>query len=378
METADPPLSVIDPTTPAHFDERTGGWNVYRHADVTRVLFEADTFGLGFVPLDQLPQAHPTFAGMWQTDGQRHRDLRALVAEPFRPRVLEEIEPLIRQAVDSRLDAALTRGDGRLELVGELAEPVPAVAICHILGVDTGDAAKMVVWMDELAETVLAADFVQPQPEMTAYFLNLVDQRRRRPQVGVVDELIAAQAAGTLIDGRELTDWDLIGYLSMLLAAGTETVTAGIGNMMLYLTEFDLLDRLRAEPGLRDRAIEETLRWRPPFPCGRRYTRQATVLAGHELRVGDPVNAWISAANRDPGQFDAPDVFRVDRPVRRNLAFGVGPHYCLGAGLARLELRVVLDQILERCTRFERDLSRPVVRRHWMVDSARQAYFRAA
>ena len=131
---------LLDPTTPVRFDERTYAWDVFGYADVLRIFSAAEVFSANFVPVDELPNHHPMAAGMWQADGRRHADLRALVAEPFRPRVLRSLEPLVRQTVEAQLDTVQA---DHIEIIGTVARPLPAVTICHILGVDTSHADRI-------------------------------------------------------------------------------------------------------------------------------------------------------------------------------------------------------------------------------------------
>jgi cytochrome P450 len=207
------------------------------------------------------------------------------------------------------------------------------------------------------------------------FFEELIAQRRRSPQAGLVDELLAAQAAGHLVDGRPMTDWDLIGYFAMLLAAGVDTTSTSIGNALLFLTEFGHWERLRADPSLIPNAVEETLRWYPGFPGVRRYVLADTELGGHRLSAGQWATGWLTSANRDPRQFPDPDVFDIHRRPNRHLTLGVGRHHCLGAPLARLELRILLEEAVRRLPGLRRDPAASLRRRVWLVDPVEEAHF---
>jgi cytochrome P450 len=180
--------------------------------------------------------------------------------------------------------------------------------------------------------------------------------------------MIALQRAGYMVGDRPMTEWDLIGHFAMLVAAGYETAT-GIANAILFADTFGLLDQLYADPMLVPGWGEETWRYYPPFPAARRRVVAATTLGGQHLKVGTWVLGWLTAANRSPVQFPRPDRYDIRRSPNRHLAFGRGRRSCLGAGLARLEMTIALQVLLERLRGLRRDRGESLVRTFGIVDS---------
>jgi cytochrome P450 len=370
-----PPM-YFDPQTPVSFDERIASWQVFSHHDVARVLNDPALFSSDYGTAEEDPQRiNPLLVGMWATDGPRHTDLRSAAAEPFRPRILDNLATDIREIVTGLLDRVVTAGNGRVEVVGALAKPMPGQVVCRVLGLDVSHADQMMRWLDEIAEVSVSTNTYPPRPDMVEFFQDLIDDRRKHPQVGLVDDLIAAQAAGYQVDGRTLRDWDLVGYFSMMLAAGSETTTAGVGNAVLLLTEYGHWDELGADPSLIPGAVEETLRWSPPFSGPRRLVLADTEVGGQQIKAGQWITAWVSAANRDPERFPSPDTFDVRRRPNPELSFGVGTHHCLGAPLARLEIRILLEEAVRRLPGLSRDVGAPISRREWIVNGLTEAHF---
>jgi len=366
----------FDPQTPVSFDERTGSWQVFSHHDVARVLNEPALFSSDYGTAEEDPQRiNPLLVGMWATDGPRHADLRAAVAEPFRPRILDNLATDIREIVTRLLDRVVADGNGRVEVVGALAKPMPGQVVCRVLGLDVSHADQMMRWLDEIAEVSVSTNTYPPRPDMVEFFQDLIDDRRKHPQAGLVDDLIAAQAAGYQVDGMTLRDWDLVGYFSMMLAAGSETTTAGVGNAILLLTEYGHWDALGTAPSLIPGAVEETRRWSPPFSGPRRLVLADTEIGGQQIKAGQWITAWVSAANRDPERFPSPNTFDIRRRPNPELSFGVGTHHCLGAPLARLEMRILLEEAVRRLPGLRRDVEAPISRRAWIVNGLTEAHF---
>lgn len=336
------PAQFWDPSTVPYYDTERRTWHVFSHSDVSSTLTNTAAWSQRW----GAPDEHPSRAVMWAADDPRHGDLKAIVRDPLQPRVLQTLAPIIRRITGELIDGIIAAGTGQFEVAGALARPLSGRVICHIMGVDTTEDAKFARWLDEF--TSAPAFMPPPQPGMWSYFADLLDDRRRNRRPGLVDQLITAQQSGYLVDGERLSERDLIGYLWGLLAAGQDTTAAGIANMLLFLCEYGHLDELRAGPGLRDRAIEETLRWYPPFPAVPAMARADIDLAGHHFSAGEFVTAWLTAAGRAPALFPAPGVFNIRRNPNPHLAFGKGIHHCLGAALARLEMRVALDAALDR------------------------------
>ena len=370
------PAMFWDPDTPVFFDEELDTWQVFNYADVVRVLNDKTVFSSGYGLTDETRRyVNPSLAGMWAADGRRHDDLRAAVAEPFRPKVLERLGTEIRKIVTDLLDEVIAAGAGRVEAVTTLARPLPSRVICRVLGLDTSHAERMHAWLDEIFEVSSTTHTMPAQPDMAEFFQQLMAVRRARPQSGLVDELLAVQAGGYTVDGRPLSDWDLVGYCAMLLGAGVDTTSVSLGNAMLFLTEYGRWEELRADPSLVSAAIEETMRWYPAFPGVRRYVLADTQIGGRQVKAGQWATGWLTSANRDPVRFTDPNTFDIRRHPNPHLAFGIGTHHCLGAPLARLEQRIFLEEAVKRLPGLHRDPDRPISRRQWLLDGLEEAHF---
>src|ERR1022692_644312 len=364
------PAQFWEPATPAYFDVERHGWHLFSHADVLRAATDTAIFSQQFGD----PDAHPAHAAMWAADDPRHSDLKMIVADPFKPRVLAHLAPVIREIADDLIDGIVAAGTGRFEAVRAFARPFPSRVICLIMGVDLAEDARFTGWVDEF-DSAATITMTPAQPDMVRYLAALLDARRRSPQGGLVDQLIAAQNAGHCVAGERLSDRDMVGYLWGLLAAGFDTTAAGMINTLLFLTEYGHLGELRADRTLLAGAIEESLRWYPPFP-GIMVSAKADVsIGGQHVRAGDLVTGWVSSANRDPGVFSEPGTFDIRREPNPHLSFARGAHYCLGASLARLELRIATDAILERLPGLRWDSAQPFLRHLGIVNRVEEAHF---
>ncbi|MBB6377834.1 cytochrome P450 [Pseudonocardia eucalypti] len=317
---------------------------------------------------------HPTLAAMWATDGNRHRDLRAAVPNPFRPRTLHGLEAVVRTIVRDTLDAALPNRTGSVEAVEAIANPIATRTICHVLRMDPSTVTTVRSWLNRTYEVARTTHTLPAQPDVVEFFRTLIRDRWDILGNSLIDDLIAASKGGHTVDGCPMSEWDLIAYCTMLLWAGVETTSTGIANALLFLTHFGCFDQLRAAPGLVHGAVEETLRWYPPFPGVRRWARHDTEIAGHRIGKGEWITGWLSAANRDPRKFTNPNTFDIRRGSA-HLTFGEGAHYCLGSPLARLEMRVLLEELLHRDVHLETDPERLPQRRIWLADVLEQTYF---
>ena len=286
-------------------------------------------------------------------DPPDHTRLRRLVSKAFTPRVVEGLLPLVEQL--SR-DLLAPSGPGELELVETLAYPLPVQVISVMLGVPPEDHARFAGWSQVLAQslddTLSAAD---PEVVRTrrravmqfrAYFTELAEERRARPREDLLSALVAAEDAGDRLNADEL-----VSTAMLLLVAGHETTVSLIGNGALaLLRDDDLRERVAASPELAAGLVEEVLRLDPPVQMTVRIPLQDLELPGGTVKAGGAVVLLLAAAGRDPAQHEEP--LRLD-PARStpHLAFSAGPHYCLGAPLARLEARVVLGDLARRLVR---------------------------
>jgi cytochrome P450 len=359
----------FDPSTRAWYDRDRETWHVFGHADVKRVLTDTAVFSRQHGD----PDWHPTFAVMWAADDPRHSDLRSVVADPFRQSVLSDLEPMITQIVSELLDD-IERGGPSFNAMAALGRPLPLRVICHIMGVDLTHDALFARWLDEVASRV-TLDTNPDQPDMIAYFTDLLNERRGRPQGGLVDRLIAEQLRGYMVAGQPLSDRDLIGYLFGLTAAGADTTATTLVNTLVFLSAYGLIDAVRADHELVNTAIEEAMRWYPAFPATLTTAKDDVALDGQSIAAGQSVTAWISAANRDPERFPDPNSFNIRRRPNTHLSFGHGPYHCLGAPLARLELRTALPAVLKRLPGLRWESDRPFSRTPGIVHRVNEARF---
>lgn len=303
----------------------------------------------------QDPEAPPP--SMLGSDPPRHTRLRALVSQAFTPRMVEQLEPRIREIAAELLDPAVEAG--ACDLVDTLAYPLPVIVISEILGVPAEDRDKFKVWSDEVVASLGtgvggAGEGREVRQEtfeeMRDYLMAMADERRKNPKGDLISGLVQAE-----MDGEKLTFDEILQMLILLLVAGNETTTNLIGNTALeFMAHPDEFAKVLAEPGLIPSALEEVLRYNSPVQATLRRPTRDVELSGKPIPQGTPVLVWLAAANRDPAQFAEPLRFDVARTPNRHLAFGMGIHFCLGAPLARLEARVAVEELLKRVKGFER------------------------
>ena len=345
---------------PVRYEESRGLWQVLDYESVAAVLADPATYS------SELSSLAPTqedfevfrqgnFVGM---DPPEHRRLRALVSQAFTPRVVQGLAPRIEAVCAQLLDAVADQD--RFDLVDALAYPLPIIVIAELLGVPPEEHPLFQEWAgilfgDELSEQLgdeldmadlerALAAIAPTVREMNGYVLQHIRNRRADPGDDLTSRLIAAE-----VDGVRLEDQQMVGFVALLLIAGHVTTTALLGNAVVTFDRQPGTDAaLRADPGLLPQAIEEVLRWLPPFPeLGRRVTRPV-VLGGQELAADTLLMTHLGAANRDPVRFEAPGVFDVTRHPNPHLTFGHGIHFCFGAPLARLEARIALRTVHKR------------------------------
>jgi hypothetical protein len=349
---------------PVHRDDALGAWVVTRAADIGTVLHDSDRFLSNRVPLGRARFADPALGDLFdmierlmlQADGPRHDRLRRLAAHAFKKRAIDTYEPAIRTLADELLD--LPAGEGEIEFVGDVAIPLPVLAISDILGIPPGDRQQIKAWCD--AFSVVALNFyarITPAQlkaghdaiaAFSVYLRDLIDARRATPHDDLLSALVHAAE-----DEDSLTFEELVANAFILLNAGNETTTVLLVNAAHALaTAPDLQDRLRADRALIPAFIEESLRCFPPVQFIGRLVARDTTLGGQSLKEGDLVLTFLGSAGRDgDAVLDAPEAFRVDRASHPHLSFGPGPHVCLGLQLARLETRIAIDLLLARTAR---------------------------
>jgi cytochrome P450 len=344
--------------------------SVFRYADVQGVLRDASLFSNDFGRGRLLPpevqkiaeQAPPSMLGM---DPPDHTRLRSLVNKAFTPRIVRQLEPRLREVAHALLDDALAKRD--VDLVQALTYPLPVVAIAEIIGVPPEDREQFKVWSDQAVATLGTGFFAAPtleqmqkqlalRDEMNRYFVPLANARRREPKDDLLTGLVQAEYEGSRLDQNEM-----LAMLTLLLVAGNETTTTLIGNAVLTLLDHPgERKRLRDDPSLMPRAVDEVLRFESPVQFDPRRTARDTEIAGTKVAENTLVLCWLGSANRDERMFERPDVFDVTRQKNPHISFGYGTHHCLGHNLARLEASVALEVLLARTSSFERTDSEPL------------------
>ncbi|MGP8304404.1 cytochrome P450 family protein [Streptomyces inhibens] len=287
------------------------------------------------------------FTNMLDADPPHHTRLRKLVAKEFTSRRVEALRPRVQQITDELLDAMLAAPDGRADLVEGLAFPLPMTVICELIGVPSMDREAFRAWSNELVAPTGQEAVREATVAMSDYLVGLIEAKRKAPGDGLLSALIRTSDE----DGDQLSREELVGTAFLLLVAGHETTVSLLSNGVRALLEHPAqLAALRADPSLLDNAVEEMLRYDGPVETATwRFTSEPVDIGGTLIPAGESVLVSLASASRDPERFTAADDFDITRDARGHAAFGHGIHFCLGAPLARLEGRIAIRSLLERC-----------------------------
>ena len=357
-ELRDDPYPMLNKLREEHPVHKTplGHYRVFRHGDVTRVLKEfkvgvRTTEGkLPGIDESQMPRRF-----MLMQDPPNHARLRRLVSRAFTPPAIERLRPHVERLVDQMLDAV--QDAGHMDVIADLARPLPSTIICEMLGVPLADRSRFTDWtahVTHLLQQQVMSDRVRTRAGEAAlglsqYMAALIEERRTRPGDDMLTVLIRAEA-----DGDKLSIEELITQAIGLLVAGFETTIGLIGNgvrqLLLHPVEHQ---KLIARPDLVERAVEECLRYDGPIPATRRVLHEDVELGGHHVPKNTELMLCLASAHRDPRVFQDPDRFDIERQHSSHLAFGGGIHFCLGAHLARLESQIAIGKLIARFPKLE-------------------------
>jgi cytochrome P450 len=352
---------------PVHRTEGHNGarfWSVFKHADVKRVFHEANLFSsevAGVMPVmdgDLRKVNRDTFGPgemLISIDPPRHGKFRDLVSAPFMPNALQETAERKAALIAKIFDELPS--NGVIDLVDDLAAKIPMVIVADILGLPPERCEDLLAW-GKMMLTGADPDYNQGDTGQTsAEGLRLMHECVRNlamPRRGCPFADALGSLANGEIDGRLLTEAEIVQNGTLLILAGFETTRNSFsGGFYELLQHPDQMDLLREEPKLIRRAVEEMVRWANPVITLLRVATADTDIRGQPIAAGDEVVVWLASANRDEEVFPHADTFDVTRSPNPHLAFGFGPHTCLGGPLAKLELRVALEEMLNRYSGFE-------------------------
>ena len=342
---------------PVAWDPYLSCWVVTRYDDVLTVLkeFSADrTPSADFMRklgLDEIgPLAEVMSRQMLFLDAPAHTHLRKLCSTAFTPRRVEQLQEYVVAIADELIDEVVA--SGRMDIVKDFAERLPAIVTAHLLGMPREDHLQLKAWSADFAEMLGnfqhnpggVARVLKSLADMTAYFRSAIREERRKLEDGLVKSLIEAE-----VDGERLTEDEVIANIVVTMVGGQETTTNLIGNGMLtLLRQPEKLAELRDRPEIIETGVEELLRYESPSQHTGRICARDTMLGGQVIPKGAPVLAVMAAGNRDPERFADPDALDLERADNRHLAFGWAAHFCFGAPLARMEGQIAFRKLLER------------------------------
>jgi cytochrome P450 len=346
-------LADVQAKCPVAWSESAQGfWALTKYDDVTEAAQDWETFtsaeGIMIPPTGASMRVIPA-----EVDPPRHSALRKLALRHFRVKAIEQWEPAVREIVANAFEPFLARGHA--DLVQEVARPVPVLVICHVLGIRRD-------WelISRLADDFMAAGLYSEDVDarrraakaLEDFLEEEIEARRGKPVVDMLGEFVNAE-----VDGEPLPPEEALGLVQLTVVAGHETTVNAIGSIVYRIvSEPGLRDRLLADRSILPQVIDEGLRLHPPVWSMARTVRRETTRRGAELCPGEKVMLAFGAANRDPEKFENPNEFDIDRPgLTQHLTFGVGRHRCLGEALAKRELQVVLEYILDTIPDLEID-----------------------
>lgn len=351
---------------PVYFSEKYGFWALFRYEDVARAHKEWQTFssshGVDLSTLSKPVELIRSLHSIIMMDPPEHDRLRKLVSRVFTPRAMSALEPMIREVVTGFLSPF--DGADSFDAVADFSAPFPVEIISRMIGVPEGDRQQIRHWLDlslhrEPGQMDPTAEGIQATLESSAYFLELVAEKRRHPADDMISGLTQAEVDRGDGEMTRLDDNEIAAFVSLLGGAGAETVTKAVGNAVVLFhrnpVEWQkILDDRSKVPG----AVEEILRYWPPSQYQGRFSVQQSEYSGVTIPAGYPTIFITGSATRDERAFEDPDRFDIDRTPGLQLGLGYGIHTCLGAALARMETRIAVEELAQRWPCYEVDESR--------------------
>jgi cytochrome P450 family 142 subfamily A polypeptide 1 len=328
---------------PVHFDTRNQLWGVATYDAVLAAARDPARFSNAG---GSRPNTGP-LPWMIDMDGTAHLKRRKLVSRGFTPARVRDSADWLRTLCDDLIDGVCERGS--CDVVSDLAAPLPMIVIGDMLGVAPEDRDELLRWSDDLLGSLSGApDRIEAAAaaftEYDAYARNTIESRRHEPTDDLVSVLVHAE-----VDGDRLTDDEIVFESLLILVGGDETTRHVIsGGLEQLLRNPDERRKLEADPGMLPSAVEEMLRWVSPIKNMARTVTADVVLCGTRLRAGDKLVLLYESANFDETHFANPERFDIERAPNDHVAFGFGPHFCLGASLARVEVLTMMEQIIAR------------------------------
>lgn len=360
----DAPVWFHPPTPQAPGGE--GFWVVSRHEDMLRVARDPAAYSSeggggragGGTTLEDLPRGAAPGVFLHNMDPPRHDRFRSLIHQGFKPRTIARLEQDLRGRARRILDAVA--GKPECDFVVEVAAELPLQAIAGLLGARQEDRRQLFRWANVIVDYA-DRNVGEPSPALAeasaglaAYARELIAEKRERPGDDMLSVVVHERLPGSGAGPDRLTEPELVGFFFLLIVAGSETTRNAIANGLYSLVRHpDQLALLRGKRSVPAAAVEEILRFSDPVSYNRRTATRDVELRGHAIRAGDKVTLWWPSANRDDAIFPDPYRFDLRRTPNPHLAFGHGVHFCLGANLARMEIRLLLEELLARFSRIE-------------------------
>jgi hypothetical protein len=349
---------------PLYRNDAMNFWALSRYRDVLGAFVDWQTYSsVGGLVLEKLNPEHLEMTPMMIfMDPPRHDRLRKLVSRAFTPRRIAELETFVRHLAAKLLAPLDERGGG--DFVAEFSTPLPMDVIFTLLGVPEADRRQLREWTDISLSRDPGTDAIPSRAiaaglESLRYWFQLIPDLRQHPNDGLICGLFDVEIEGDDGGTTRLSDGEIIGFCSLLGAAGSETTTRLLGfAAVLFARHPDQYARILADPGAIPGAVEEVLRWSSPAQYAVRMITRDVEWYGQTVPAGDRILLLAGAANRDEREYADPDRFDIGRDVATQLGFGQGVHYCIGASLARLETRVALEEFARRFPRFAVDEAR--------------------